>query len=101
MGDADTGAWPADKIDHADQNKLNNRWANLLEATQQDNMRNRKGWAGRSLPKGVAAHRNRFTATCCINYRNIYIGIFGSPEEAHAAYCDFVSKHHGAFFSGG
>ena len=37
-----TGKWPEGVVDHKDHDSLNNKWNNLRDITQQDNMRNRK-----------------------------------------------------------
>ena len=37
-----TGNWPENDIDHDDRNKINNSYSNLVDATQSQNMRNRK-----------------------------------------------------------
>ena len=36
----ETGAWPDDQIDHIDQDRSNNRFPNLREATSKENCRN-------------------------------------------------------------
>lgn len=36
-----TGEWPKDQIDHADMDRTNNRFANLREASNSDNLCNR------------------------------------------------------------
>lgn len=35
-----TGSWPAEDLDHRDRDKANNRWANLREATDSQNLCN-------------------------------------------------------------
>lgn len=98
-----TGAWPGVEIDHENGDKLDNRWGNLREATHQGNMRNRPGWGGRDLPKGVSRHRsgNRYTAHCWKDGRNLYLGCFATPEAAHEAYRAVAAELHGGFFNAG
>lgn len=38
------------------------------------------------LPRGVTLHKGRFIAQCGMDGRNKYLGSFGTPDEAHAAY---------------
>ncbi len=92
-----TGEWPKHLIDHADRDPSNNRWANLREATDQQNM-----WNGRSkLPKsgfrGVKRHRNGFVAFIYEGKRGIYLGSFKTAEEASAAHVAAVNARRGEF----
>jgi hypothetical protein len=43
---------------------------------------------------GVYRVRGRFAAAISVNYKNVYLGSFGSPEEAHAAYIKAKRKLH-------
>lgn len=84
-----TGVWPV-RVDHKDQNKQNNAWNNLREATGSENMANvtreKKNAAGF---KGVtkASKAKVYVARIRHNYKQIYLGCFKTAEEAHAVYC--------------
>jgi hypothetical protein len=87
-----TGEWPVGQIDHRDGNGMNNVWANLRVGTirfNRENLRrasraNRCGflgvcYIGRSL-------RKPYRAMIGVDGKSIYLGMFATPEEAHAAY---------------
>ena len=84
------GVWPEHQIDHIDENKSNNRISNLRDVPQSMNQHNaikpRKdgtsGYRGVSWDKG----KTRWRAQIEVNGQKQYIGLFDTPEAAHAAY---------------
>jgi hypothetical protein len=93
-----TGKLPNQQVDHANGNSDDDRWSNLRQSTQSQNMGNSRP-RKRKLPKGVSWIRNRglYRAQLQVNYRRIKIGCFDTIEEAHAAYCAAARKHFGRF----
>lgn len=90
------GEWPK-MIDHANQVKHDNRWANLREATPKQNAFNRKGWAKSGL-KGVRQMHRKWYAQVTSNGKTVVIGKFATKEEAHAAYVAYTAPVAGEFF---
>jgi len=80
---------------------LNNRRSNLRIATHAQNMQHsEKGGDGISGMKGVSLIKGRFwRARIKFNNKEIHIGLFGTKQEAYAAYCDTARKLHGKFAS--
>ena len=79
--------WP--ETDHRDHDGLNNRRENLRPATRnQNNANHRLRLSSASGFKGVTWHKRagRWRAQITSEYRNIYLGLFGSAEEAARAY---------------
>lgn len=77
-----TGVMP-DEVDHDDRDRGNNRWENLKETTHSDNAVNTPVRKHSSTGiKGITPHQGKFVA----RFKKKYIGIFNTPEEAHAAY---------------
>jgi len=94
------GKWPDLLIDHIDTNPENNRIENLREANTTQNAHNRKvSKKNKSGFKGVnkATEANRWQATIKAKGKKIYIGIFHTPEEAHAAYVEAATRLFGEF----
>jgi len=92
-----TGEWPAHEIDHIDGNPLNNRFANLREATGAQNKQNqrRPKTTNKSGFLGAFKHdARRWRANIQINGKTIHIGLFDSAEEAHAAYVEAKRRLH-------
>lgn len=86
-----TGEWPSAQIDHIDRNPGNNRFSNLRDVSGSTNCRNRKPveFAHKGKTKGITYHKKRkkWQATICLpGSRNLYLGLFSTPEEASAAY---------------
>jgi HNH endonuclease len=84
------GRWPYDKLDHIDGNPSNNRLCNLRECTQAQNQQNRRTNRAKKsgLPLGVKASktRGRYEAQIRQGGKRYWLGIFDTPELAHAAY---------------
>lgn len=90
-----------EKVDHVDNDSLNNRRDNLRLATHAENMRNRK------LPKnntsgfkGVTKSNSTlhpWRASIKVNGETIDLGYFSTAEEASDAYVEASKKHHGEF----
>lgn len=93
------GRWPQSQIDHINGDPADNRIANLREATNAQNGHNAKvGRRNTTGFKGVSRHRSgRFLARITVNYHVIPLGLFGTAEEAAAAYQAAAEKHHGEF----
>lgn len=93
-----TGKWPK-YIDHKNLNGVDNRLLNLREATFSENRWNTNRARARELPRGV--YRNyrgrRFAARAVVNGREIHLGSFDTPEEAHAAWLAAVREERGEF----
>lgn len=100
-----SNVWPAGEIDHINGNPGDNRIANLRVANRSQNVANAKfssknttGFRGvcivrrKSIPDG-------YQATVRKNGRARYLGIFDTPEEAHAAYLKAAREVHGEFFA--
>lgn len=88
------------EIDHRDGNGLNNRRKNLRSATHSENTYNRRvNKNNTSGLKGVYWYKRaqKWMARIGVNGNREYLGLFETPEEAHAAYCAASRKLHGEF----
>lgn len=91
------GEWPEVEIDHEDLDKQNNKWSNLRPATSSQNKANRR--ARGAYPKGVSFHKasGLYSSRAGKDGKQICFGYFKSPELAHHAYREGISKIHGEF----
>ncbi len=99
-----TGSFPADIVDHRDNNPDNLRWANLREATQQQNCHNTSQRRNNTSGfKGVNFHKRsgKWHARVGLNYRRIFVGEFATAEEADAAARSVRAGVHGEFANHG
>lgn len=88
------------KIDHVNRNQLDDRIENLRICTQAQNMQNsEKRRDNASGFKGVSwmERYGKFRAYIRANGRQLHLGVFDSPTEAHAAYVAAAKKHFGEF----
>lgn len=87
-------------VDHIDGDRLNNQKANLRIATATENARNiNRKRSNTSGYKGVCWNKDvrKWQSNIRSNGRRIHLGLFTTPEEAYAAYCDAALKYHGKF----
>ena len=89
------------KVDHVDGNGLNNRRANLRQASHSQNICNQRRRAdNRSGFKGVSPSRRtsrKWMARITVEGQRKRLGYFDTPEEAHAAYVEASRRLHGNF----
>jgi len=90
-------------VDHIDGDGLNNREANLRQATRSENMRNtgrRKD--NKSGFKGVYWHKGagKWQAEIKVGGVKEYLGLFTTIEAAHAAHQQAAKRLHGEFWRG-
>lgn len=90
------GKWPVSKIDHFNGDKTDNRLANLREASDSVNSQNQHGPMSTNLlgVMGVSAHGRNYRARITVDYRRIKLGVFETPELAHAAYLKAKRQMH-------
>lgn len=81
-----TGEWPTFEIDHINQNKSDNRWSNLREATRSQNLINRGHRRKHQLPRGVSKAGGRYQAQIRVAGTFRHLGMFGCPTAAHFAW---------------
>lgn len=79
-------------IDHINGMRSDNRLGNLRVLTPQENQQNRTKARGTDWYK----HRGRWRARIMVNSTEKVLGMFGSEEEAYAAYLSAKAKLHPA-----
>jgi hypothetical protein len=87
-------------VDHINGNKVDNRRANLREATLSQNQWNRtESRNNASGFKGVSFHKatGKWSAYIAVSGRMRHLGLFSTPELAHEVYCKAAREHHGEF----
>lgn len=92
------GSFPSGHIDHVNGDRADNRIANLREATQAENFQNLKhakrtnrcGYLGVYKLKQAA----RWEASIKRDHKRYYLGLYDSPEAAHAAYVEAKRELH-------
>lgn len=93
-----TGYWPNDEIDRINGIRTDNRLVNLREATRTQNQHNRiVRYDSSTGYKGVNRHKDCWRATIMIGRRRHHLGLFDTPEQAHAAYGEAAKFFHGEF----
>lgn len=88
------------KIDHKDGDGLNNQRSNLRISMKCGNNQNARKRIDNTVGlKGVYFHKqcHKFGAQIQCEGKRIHLGLFLTPEEAHAAYCAAAEKLHGEF----
>jgi hypothetical protein len=96
-----TGKWSKKTIDHINCDRRDNRWCNLREATRLQQTWNRTvpKRTNITLPTGVYPKYGKYQAQIRINGKPSSLGVFDTPEEAHAAWVAAAKKLHGEFFN--
>lgn len=85
-------------VDHINGNTLDNRRCNLRFATHGQNRANSKLNKNKTTAfKGVCREGKRYRAQITHHSEVIYLGLFDTPEKAHAAYCGAAMELHGNF----
>jgi hypothetical protein len=91
-----TGEWPIE-IDHRDGDRMNDRWANLREATRAQNEANKSVRRNNKLGiKGVDIFEGKFRAQI-YRGRKYMLGSFSTLEEAAEAYAQAARDFDGDF----
>lgn len=95
------GEWPTSILDHYDTCKSNNRIGNLRPSTKTLNGQNRRRAAGHNQHSdllGAHFHKQtgRWVARIGLDGVTKHLGMFGTPEEAHAAYVLAKRQYHPA-----
>lgn len=96
-----TGIEPIE-VDHDNRKRNDMRWTNLREAAgRQRNLANQGARLKNRLGvKGVhMTPAGRFRAQCVIDGKTKHLGVFGTVEEANAAYIRCMRVHYGDFAS--
>jgi hypothetical protein len=101
-----TGLECGDKrqVDHINGNRLDNRRENLRIVLQSENLLNvRRHRDNKSGFKGVSLHKptGKWIAFIMAAGAHKYLGLFASPELAHAKYCEAAKLLHGEFANNG
>lgn len=75
-------------VDHVDGCKSNNKWSNLREAAQGENLQNKCAVSKGGHLLGTTFHKRsgKWSARIKRNRKTIYLGNFKTQEEAHQAY---------------
>lgn len=91
-----TGEWPSLYVDHINGDRLDNRFSNLRVVDIATNIQNQRKANKDSAVGllGVTKVKGRFIAQIGANKKQIHIGCFSTPEEAHAAYLDAKRRLH-------
>ena len=85
------------EVDHIDGIIINNRWCNLRECTRTQNRQNLKKAVATNKTGylGVYPHKNgTFVAQIQIGNKQVYLGLFRTPELAYASYLEAKRKNH-------
>lgn len=88
------GLSQAQRIDHIDRDRLNNKRNNLRAATHQQDLINRY-LNNKHKFTGVWKNGNRYSAHIRINGKQTHLGTFDTPEEAHEAYIKACKSQYG------
>lgn len=93
------GAPLPSEIDHINGDRTDNRIGNLRAATRQENLRNMAWVKGCGSLKGASWRKDlkKWGSSIRFGGRKIYLGVFLTELEAHAAYCGFAQQHFGEF----
>lgn len=92
-----TGEWPSGEVDHINGRRDDNRWLNLRVVTRMENAHNQRRAHARNKSGGflgVVASRGKWRARIRAEGRDIGLGTFNTPEEAHEAYLHAKYMHH-------
>lgn len=93
-----TGAQDELDVDHRDVNGLNNRRANLRQASRSNNKANsRLSRRNTSGLKGVCRSGAKWRAGIRKNGKHISLGYFDDPNDAHQAYVEAAHTLFGEF----
>jgi hypothetical protein len=94
------GRWPSRKMDHENTVRSDNRWTNLRLASDQQNSANsRRGKNNTSGYKGVfwSKQRGKWGAKINPDRKQVHLGFYADPRDAHAAYRAAAVKYFGEF----
>jgi len=78
------------QIDHIDRDLNDNKIENLRIVTQSQNEYNKPR-------RGFNFNKGKWRASIRENGKNIYLGLYDTPEEASAAYWEYANKLHGEY----
>ncbi len=85
-----TGQWPTGQIDHINGIKTDNRFENLRDVSRSKNKQNsrrpHKDNASKLLGVSLRKATGKWVAQIYHQKKNVYLGDFNTPEEAHSAY---------------
>lgn len=95
------GAWPDGDIDHINGVRNDNRISNLRSVSGKVNCQNQRVGSRPSVTGLIGVHlqgrgsaNKRYRAKIWVDGRQIHLGGYATPEEAHAAYVLAKRKHH-------
>ena len=89
------GVWPQNQIDHVNMDPLDNRVANLREATMTQQRANQR--VRRDSKSGVKGVQQTKSGRWRARIASRDIGHFDTPQEAHSAYVAAAKREFGEF----
>ena len=99
----ETGSFPKDQIDHVNHDRSDNRWINLRESNQVENMKNRKLYKkNKSGKPGVRWNKksSKWVANIKVGKKQVYLGGFLELDKVIRA-CETVEIAHGYYLNHG